>query len=382
MNEAHAGTLSVDIVSLDAIDDALLSAWRELAADAVEPNPFFDPQLLVPAVRWLPGGKDVRLLTVWRNERMVLAMPVARGRYRRVPLAALSTWKHPYCYLGTPLVRPGELDEAPAAALQSMRRGGPGLLALEQVYVHGPVARAFRRAAENCSASWLEHDVWERPAVLAQETDEAEGVAPPWTKTLRRLRRNLEREVGTVESLDMAGAADPLTLDAEIDAFLEMELAGWKGRAGTAMANASSHASFFRETCRGFAESARLELWRLQAGDVAAARECHLLMGGTVFHWKTTYDEELSRFSPGAQLELDVLQDFYDDAEVRSLDPCTGNVVGPSDRLYPDRRLIGDVLVGLTPPGRLITRTFPRVARARAWVRTARQHRAAVPTQS
>jgi CelD/BcsL family acetyltransferase involved in cellulose biosynthesis len=120
----------------------------------------------------------------------------------------------------------------------------------------------------------------------------------------------------------------------------------------------------------------------LQAGDVAAARQCHLLMGGTVFHWKTTYDEELSRFSPGAQLELDVLQDFYDDAEIRSLDPCTGNVVSPSDRLYPDRRLIGDVLVGLTSRGRLITRTFPRVARARAWVRTARQRRAAVPTQS
>ena len=369
MTEEQAGAMRVNIVPLSDIDDVWLGAWQELAAEAAEPNPFFHPDLLLAAVRWLPGGDSVRLLMVWRGERLVLAMPIARGRYRRVPIAALSTWRHPYCYLGTPLVRPDALDVAPAAALQCLRRGRPGWLVLEQVYVQGPVVGAFRRAAENCSASWLERGVWERPAVLArqQKTQPAEPPAPPRNKTLRRKRRKLERVVGAVETREVAGAADPLTLDAEIDAFLEMELASWKGRAGTAIASSSSHASFFRETCRAFACRGRLDLWQLQAGDVKAARECHLRMGETVFQWKTTYNEELSPFSPGSQIELDALHAFYADHELHSLDPCTSNVVRPLDRFYPDRRLIGDVLVGLTAPSRAITRMYSRAARA--WAR-------------
>ena len=76
-----------------------------------------------------------------------------------------------------------------------------------------------------------------------------------------------------------------------------------------------------------------------------------------------------SPFSPGAQIELDLLQAFCTNPDFRSLDPCTGNEVRALDRHYPDRRLIGDVLVGLTPLGQALTGMYPRAARARAWAR-------------
>nr|WP_239520258.1 GNAT family N-acetyltransferase [Blastococcus saxobsidens] len=188
-------------------------------------------------------------------------------------------------------------------------------------------------------------------------------------RSLRRLRRNLERDVGTVASQDVAAAADPVAVEAEVEAFLAMEMAGWKGRAGTAMANTADHAAFFREACAGFAAAGRLRLWRLEAGDVAAARECHLHAGETIFTWKTAFNEELGRFSPGVQLELDVLGAFHDDARARWLDNCTADVPSTSARLTADRRLMGDVLIGVSRLGRTMAWAVPLVAAA--WSRTA-----------
>ena len=366
------GTVWVDYVHLSDLDEVQLRAYQDLAREAAEPNPFFSPELLLPAARWLPGGDSVCLLRVWRDGRLVLAMPVRRGPYRRVPVPGLSTWRHPYCYLGTPLVYPDSLDIASAAALQSLRRSGADWFVLEQVYIEGPVVRAFQRAAGSSAVSWTEHGVWERPAVLGQQRRiRAEGLSESSSsaRSMRRKLRNLERKVGTVEIREVTRAANPLELDAEIDAFLEMELAGWKGRAGTAMASSSSHASFFRETCRAFAGLGGLDMWQLQAGTIRAAQECHLRIGDTVFAWRTSYNEELSPFSPGALIELDLLRAFCADSESRSLDPCTGNEVRALDRYYPDRRQIGDVLVGFTPLGRALIHVYSRMAQARAWAR-------------
>jgi hypothetical protein len=59
MSSATPAPLRVDLVPLQDPGDDLLAAWRDLEADAVEPNPFFGPDLLLPAVRRLAGGDGV-----------------------------------------------------------------------------------------------------------------------------------------------------------------------------------------------------------------------------------------------------------------------------------------------------------------------------------
>ena len=50
--------------------DADVARWRDLAARAADPNPFFEPELLLPAVRHLKGGGEVRLLVAERAGRV------------------------------------------------------------------------------------------------------------------------------------------------------------------------------------------------------------------------------------------------------------------------------------------------------------------------
>jgi CelD/BcsL family acetyltransferase involved in cellulose biosynthesis len=363
---------SVEEVPLLSIDAGLLEGWRELAAAAVEPNPFFSPEVLLPASRWLSGGAVVRLIVVRRGARVVLAMPVSFGGYRRIPLLGVLTWRHPYCYVGTPLVCPDALDDAPAMVLEALaRRGRTGALVLQQIYVDGPVARAFRDAALQRSAPWVEHGVWSRPAVEAREEETylENTLGARSAKALRRQRRHLERELGPMTARDVARSGDRDAVARETEAFLTMEAAGWKGRAGTAMASDPSHAAFWTEACRALADSGRLEQWQLVAGDVVAARQCHVRDGDVVFHLKTTYDERFAQRSPGVQLELDVLHAFHVDPTLRHLDPCTDPVPGTSARLYPDSRRLGDALIGLTPAGRLGVRLVPQAAKVWRTVR-------------
>jgi len=354
-------------VPLSAVDADLRGDWSRLAGEAVEPNPFFEPEFLLPAARLLRGGDQVRLLIVRRAGELVLVMPVRPDRHRRVPLPAWSTWRHPYRHLGTPLVNPAGLDAGPAAALAALAERGARWLALEQMQLGRPVATAFRTASAARGARWVEYDVHARPVVLARPAfsylDDTLSVRS--AKTLRRLRRNLARDVGEpLRTEDAAVNAPPATVESELESFLRLEAAGWKGRAGTALSSVPAHADFFREACAGFARASRLELWRLTAGSTVAARQCHVVAGDTVFHLRTSFDEAYARYSPGVQLEMDVLHAFHEDPKLRRLDSCTEPEPTLSERLYPDTAPIAVVLVGLTPIGRLATRVTPFAARA------------------
>lgn len=101
--------------------DALVPQWEELAAQAVEPNPFYEHWMLRPALAYL-GGSEVDLLCVRRGGTLEVLVPVLRvPRYKGFPVRAFSSWRHKHCLLGTPLVRSGCAPEALAALLDWMR---------------------------------------------------------------------------------------------------------------------------------------------------------------------------------------------------------------------------------------------------------------------
>src|SRR5215475_10564242 len=57
-------------------------SWQELAAAAAEPNPFYEPWMLLPALRSFARSERVQVVLVFRGERLDGLFPVAwrRGR--------------------------------------------------------------------------------------------------------------------------------------------------------------------------------------------------------------------------------------------------------------------------------------------------------------
>ena len=157
-----------------------------------------------------------------------------------------------------------------------------------------PAARSSSRSSSaRCSSAARDGDYLE------------ETLRPHHRRELRRQARRLGEEMGApLEVRDVTD--DP----AMVERFMELEAAGWKGRRGTAFAQQPGHAALLpRALRRRSAPPAGSRCSRSAAGDRIAALKCNLLAGDEVFGFKIAFDESLSRFSPGVQLEERMVSD-------------------------------------------------------------------------
>lgn len=351
------GAVRAELRSVTTLSAADLDRWRELALVAVEPNPYFEPDFVLPAAQHV-GRRGAALLVVDDGDGSAwqACLPVHRAaHFRKLPGPALMTWLHRYAYLGTPLMAPGEPAVAWGSLLDRAARDPlAGYLGLEQLGEGGPVAAALVAALRERSLRGLLYERVERAALTRR--DDGDYLNPELDsrrrRELRRQRRKLEERLGAPLRLeDRAG--DPQA----VEAFLALEEAGWKGETGTALRSAG-HDAFFADVARVFAAAGRLQLLALEVDDRVVAMKCNLLAADELFCFKIVYDETLATFSPGVQLELENLEVFDATPGIARTDSCAAPENTMINRLWRDRRALATVLV----PGRRALGTPARIA--------------------
>src|SRR5258706_6301956 len=120
---AGTGTI-VEVLKDAAALRALVPDWEALAAEAAEPNPFYEHWMLLPALeaygKEAGAGEDFRCVAVWDSGKLGALFPLRlEHRYRGLPLHALRSWTHRNMLLATPLVRAKSLATCVAALLRS-----------------------------------------------------------------------------------------------------------------------------------------------------------------------------------------------------------------------------------------------------------------------
>ncbi len=344
-----------------------IDAWRALAARATEPNPFFEPEFVLPAARHCPDA-SIDLLMAWDGSDLSFAAPViATARWRKIPARSVSTWIHPHCFLATPL-----LDPDPAVGERSWRAISDVLAsstirfaAFERMAGDGPVADSMRRSLTGRAIG--AYETAERAVI--RRTD---GVAPSLSRALNgRHRREMSRR-GRLLAAERGGVAVTRDVSGDGDAitqFLALERSGWKGRASSALAADPASEAFVRELVEGFASRGRFHLLALETPTGMAAAVCILRAGDIAFLWKMGFDESVATRSPGTQLIADVLEWFDADPTLVMVDSCAAPDNDFANRMLPDRRSISALLIPYDGVGRAIARCVP-VIRARMRART------------
>jgi CelD/BcsL family acetyltransferase involved in cellulose biosynthesis len=120
---------------------------------------------------------------------------------------------------------------------------------------------------------------------------------------LRRRHRNLE-VLGKVE-LKRVEAADRTLLEK----FYQLESAGWKGRAGSAIAQSAQIRQYYDEIAGVAARLGMLTLYVLEHNGEPIAMQYGLTAGGRYFISKPAYDEKYREYSPGQLLMDRVITD-------------------------------------------------------------------------
>lgn len=343
----------------DDLGPADVEAWTDLARRTVEPNVFFEPEVLLPAMRHLEPPGAVRLAVVEAEDgRWMACAPVRRVRaWGRLRLPCLTLWTHDYSGLEVPLVDAGAVVPAMAALLGPLRRPRGGVfVTFTQMPSDGPVHQALRAAAGG-----REVEVARYARAVARRRPEfayLDGMKAKRRGELARHRRRLEEQHEGVRTLDVSD--DP----AAIDRFLELEASGWKGDRGTAIASSPGATRFFREACAALHRRGRLELLALMADGRPIAMKCNFVTAGRVFGFKQAFDESMGRFSPGRLLDVDTMRSFHERPDADMLDTIASATNDSINGMWPDRLELVTVLVLVRGPiGGVARAALSRVAR-------------------
>jgi CelD/BcsL family acetyltransferase involved in cellulose biosynthesis len=161
------------------------------------------------------------------------------------------------------------------------------------------------------------------------------AVRPKKRKELRRLAARLG-ELGPVVHEVLADGA---LLDQWATIYLQLELAGWKGRAGTALACDAAGEGFFRQVVRFAWDAGRLQFRRLRVGERTIAMLVNFITVPGSFSFKTVFDEDYARFSPGVLVQIENLE-LLERSDVDWMDSCAVEDHPMIDSLWMERRTI------------------------------------------
>ena len=192
-------------IPLDDVGPADLDSWRALAAAAVEPNPFFEPAFVMAMAQHLPAA-GASLLVAEDAGAWLACMPVLPWRVGRV-VPLLRTWRHPYCFLGSPLLDATSVDAAAGALLDGLARNAPGgRVGIDLLTEDGPAAAAIHAAARERRLVVLRELHTERAFLERRpEDDYLAGMRSHRRRELNRLGRRLAAELDGELVRDRAG---------------------------------------------------------------------------------------------------------------------------------------------------------------------------------
>jgi len=355
-----------------AAAEELIPRWVQLALRAVGDNVFFHPDFAIPAMRRLSPGVALGVVR-GVDGRIAALAPFAPARLGRIA-PAVRLWAHEYAPLGLPLVDRQAVAPAVATMLEGLAPKAKGLTFIApDMPMDSPVAAALIETAQRLGRPV---DVLD-PHVRGALHRNASGEAPDPRKELATRRRKeyarqLRRlaDIGEVKFIAAIARGD---VEARFEQFMALEAKGWKGHRGSALTSQATTRDFARAVVSARAAAGQVRIDAIELGGRPIAMVVSFAAGATAWTWKIAYDEEWSRFSPGAQLMLDVVGAIFSDATITAIDSCAAADHPLIDHIWSGRLAMGTIVIG--PPGGSAVHTVGlAAARAELAARAAVRH--------
>ena len=351
--------MSVVVINDLTALEKYVPAWADLAAAAIEPNAFYEPWMLMPAIRAFGSGRRLQFALILADD---LARPLDppllcgffpleqqshyQGLRRKLPFKTLRLWKHKYCYLCTPLVRAGYDREVIAAFFDWLAEGSHDCSLMEFNFVAGDglfcqtlLEYLDRHARLNYISTYFMR------ALFRPDVDADKYISSRLHRSRRELKR-IERRLSETGRLEYEAIEPTHDVDAWIEEFLQIEAISWKGMAGRALNQDEADREYFVAVAREAFRRGQLTMFALRLDGRPISQHCGFVSGAGAFAFKDAFDEQYARYSPGVLLKLEIIRLLHERPEIRWMDTCADPFHPTLDRLFSDRRTIQDVVVG------------------------------------
>lgn len=336
---------------------ALKDAWNDLAANAANPNPYYSPGMLLSYCSTIGVASDVKFACVWNGSGPDRRLDAFAAFVRKDlrwgwPVRTWRNWSNKYFLKFEPLIRAGQATSARQALFHGLSDNGRlKTLLLSPGATWMPDSSQAPASAEIESAAKyprkiVSHD--QRAALFHGHDPDTyfnDCVSRKTRQTVKRRMRGLE-DMG---SLEFRTVRDPADVKRAVADFLHLEKASWKGAQGSAMASTAADEAFAQAAICGAHSQPQISCDVLSLDGRAIAVSVSLISANWLFGFKTAFDEDLGKHSPGAVLHYLATCSFLRDETLVAADSTC--VPGhPIESMWSDRICFGTTLTSIGAP--------------------------------
>ena len=322
-------------VEIRAPDLTLIPHWEALAK-RTPANVFMHPAALCAAAA--AGFAMVHVLLAWDGELLVGLWALRERRVRFLP-AFLAAPPYDYAFVASPVIDPKYADAVMPAFLDAIAKARKLPNVIELKLLDGD--DASMRALINALGGRPLLKLSERARPFLHNAGERKRAG----STAKKLRQDWNR----LSALGAVAVSNERAADAVRDVFeifLKLESQSWKGQSGTALLSRESDAAFARRWIAALAAHGGASVALLCVEGKPIAAQVLLYSGTMAYTWKTAFDAEFSKFSPGALL-IDKTSDALFASGTETIESCSpaGSFM---EHLWTGRRTTVDILVDVS----------------------------------
>jgi CelD/BcsL family acetyltransferase involved in cellulose biosynthesis len=321
-------------------EPALEPLWNDLIGRA-SANVFMAPAALQAAqacgvasihvlLAWQDSGAGKRLVGWWALQER--AMVPGWPKFLMAP-------PFRYAFVSDPVVETGTANRVIPAFLDAVERDPrlPKLIRLHHLDADSEAGRAMLEAIP--LRGGYSRKLSERLRPYASQSDNLKKSG----STRKKLRQDCNKlsALGSVEVLNDRAPAQAL---AAFEIFLALEAKSWKGAKGTALLCSEKDAAFVRTLASNMSRRQDISVALLQLNGRAIAAQVLFYSGNMAYTWKTAFDSDYAKFSPGALLVEKVTAQILTLPGVEAIESCSPEG-GFMEQLWEGRRSSIDLLV-------------------------------------
>lgn len=364
--------------------------WETLAKDAIEPNVFYEHWTLIPALR-LYASESVKVALVLARDpnaavksRLVGVFPLEFGcHFRHLPIRCVRLWKHPHCYLATPLIATSFQAQCWDAIFQWLKASpeSGSLFELRTISGDGPILRSLQAHTFGQRLPLHVSELYTRALMELGDTGE-DYIRSSMGGDHRRSYARKKRQLAEKGDMTVSRLGPEDSVDGWLKDFLQVEASGWKGKTATAMACHNVDRQFLADISQEAFNRNRLMMMTMKLDGRPIASHVGIYASEGAFALKIAYDESLGQYSPGILLELEAIHELHQQRPrpCQWVDCCSAADSVVMKRVWKQQRTIVSVVCPTgRPGGDLLVSALPMLQYVRSRLRKCLPHRKAKP---
>ena len=332
------------LVTIDSPNHAIAPHWDDLVCRASS-NVFMNPAALRAACE--TDFADVQMLLAWEAgaepRRLVGAWAMRLRSVAPFWPSLLEALPYNYAFQSSPVVDPAFVDAVIPAFFAAIERHSslPNVVSMKSFDAESPSHAAILKALAERGMTPLVLSRHARPFVTRDFGVKRSG------STRKKLRQDWNR-LSALGAVDVLNERTAEAVGQAFETFLALEKASWKGAQGTALLSDPGDAAFVRKLLQNLAGGGNASVALLRVDGAAIAAQVLLYCGATAYTWKTAFDANYAKYSPGSLLIDRVTDELFAGPDIFAINSCAAETSFMA-QLWAGQRSMVDLLVDVGP---------------------------------